>query len=393
MGMDAFTIAIEKLVYGGDGIGRRDGKAVFVPHSVPGDELLVRTVAEKKSYARAEIVRVVRPGEGRVPPTCPHFARCGGCDWQQLEYPRQVEAKRRILEELFHHRLPGTRDLEVAMIPCPQPFGYRSRARMQVHLGREKTSVGFFRAGSHAVQDVESCPLFQPALNEALRELRRAASGKGGVTRDDFREIDLACSGDAWVVGWPGDGTTLRKQVGDFHYEAAPGAFFQANDLLVEELAAQVSRCAGGGGAALDLYSGVGLFSLPLSRSFGAVTAVERSLAASRRCATCAAEAGRVNVMAVCADVAAWLRAQQGRGFDCVVLDPPRSGVAPGVMGEVARLAPETVVYASCDPQTLVRDLGALDANAYRVESVTGLDMFPQAYHFETVVKLTKTAP
>jgi len=428
MTTDTFTVAVEKLVYGGDGIGRRDGKAVFVPGAVPGDELLVRAVAEKAGFTRAEIVRVVAPGEGRVQPACPHAGVCGGCDWQQLDYPRQVEAKRLILEELLHHRLPATRDLEISMRPCPRPFGYRSRARLRIRLDEAGgTAVGFFRRSSHTVQDIESCLLFRPALDEALRELRRslrdkeararlaplrvkgasgfarpggAASGQGAAAPQGVREIDIACSdegkgdggrGGAGVIGWLGDETPLQKEVGPFRYHLSAGTFFQANDFLVESLVDETMRRAGGGRAALDLYSGVRLFTLPLARRFAAVAAVEASRASVGFCSRNAAEARCLNVMAVCADAAAWLRKQDARSFDCVVLDPPRAGVAKGVMEDVARLAPETVVYVSCDPQTLARDLGRLDAGSYRVESVTGFDLFPQTHHFETVVKLART--
>ena len=144
-GRKAFQITVEKLVYGGAGLGRHNGKVVFVPFSVPGDHLLVHTVTEKKTYVRAEIVKIIKPGNGRITPTCPHFAKCGGCHWQQLEYSRQVEAKRQILEEIFNHRFPQTRELPIIMKACAQPFGYRSRARVQLRGSGSRTIVGFFR--------------------------------------------------------------------------------------------------------------------------------------------------------------------------------------------------------------------------------------------------------
>ena len=395
---DTFTVIIEKLLNGGDGLARHDGKTVFVPCSVPGDELLVRPVTEKKNFTRAEIVRVLSPGGGRIAPACPHFGKCGGCDWQQLEYSRQTETKRLILEELFHHHFPEIRQLPITMRPSPHSFGYRSRARVRIQHHGDRISVGFFRGSSHIIHDMESCPLFRQRLNETLQKLRQAALNSN--SKAGMREIDIACSDEEgmWSCEKSVRATSLRKQVGDFTYAFSPETFFQANDFmvgaLVEEVMDRVSPDGSrrleetGSGTALDLYSGVGLFSLPLSQRFRTVTAVESSRASSRFCASNAAAARCANISNVCADVAVWLESPSARSFDCIVLDPPRAGVASGVMEKLIRLAPGTIIYVSCDPQTLVRDLGRMNPSYYRIESITGLDMFPQTCHFETVVKL-----
>ena len=150
------------------GLAHHKGKVVFVPFSAPGDRLLVRPAEEKRTFVRAEIVRLLKAGSGRVDPVCAHFAKCGGCHWQQLEYSHQVRAKRQILEEIFHHRFPQTRELPITMKACAQPLAYRSRARVQMRGAGSGASIGFFRCGSHSVEDVESCPLFRGSLNEAL---------------------------------------------------------------------------------------------------------------------------------------------------------------------------------------------------------------------------------
>jgi 23S rRNA (uracil1939-C5)-methyltransferase len=148
-----FTTVIEKLVYGGAGFGRHEGKVLFVPFSAPGDQLVVRPIVEKKTFIQAEVVRILKPGSGRVAPACPYYGKCGGCQWQHLDYSRQVEAKRQILEEIFHHRFPQTLKIPVTMKACVQPYGYRSRARVQLRGSGSKTSIGFFRFGSHSVED------------------------------------------------------------------------------------------------------------------------------------------------------------------------------------------------------------------------------------------------
>jgi 23S rRNA (uracil1939-C5)-methyltransferase len=405
-----FQLDIDKLVYGGMGIGRHEGKIIFVPFSIPGDRLLVRLVEEKKNFNRADIVQILKPGSGRATPVCPHFEKCGGCHWQQLDYLQQVEAKRQILEEVFHHRFPETRDLPILMRACPQPFGYRSRARVQTRGTRSAASVGFFRSGSHAIEDVESCPLFRPALNEALHSLRQF---KFRVDPDPTpQEWDIACSEEehAWAAthtgSLPADGISsllkterseeiiLKRKIREFHYSATASVFFQANDFMISELVgfAQESAKNAGANSALDLFAGGGLFSLPLARYSKKVVAVESSPSSCRLCSANASAAGFSHIQVVCADVSAWMESESASSpqFDLIVLDPPRTGAGAGVMEHIRKWAPQTILYVSCDPQTLSRDLARLTPGGYRIDLVEGLDLFPQTYHFETVVRLIK---
>ena len=435
-----FVVTVEKLLYGGDALARRDdGKAVFIPFAVPGDKLLVQTITEKKNYVRAEIIEILTRGDGRVNPECLYFGICGGCHWQNVEYSMQVEAKRLILEEVFNHRFPETRQLAITMQPCSQPIGYRSRARARWRVGR-KLIVGFFRAGSHKIEDIGYCPLFRPCLNDALSALRQIPYSRYKTERNDNEEeIDIACSeeNNKWAISKYGDRETLlRRKVGDFTYNVSAGTFFQANDFMVEALVSHVMNCfprnsgslapnskdaaaqasglhilenTGGMsafqarlpyeqanpalGSALDLFSGVGLFSLPLTFRFNAVTAVEYSRESHKLCVMNATEAAVKNLNAICAEADKWLSSQTASCFDCVVLDPPRAGAGSEVMKHISRIASKTIIYISCDPQTLARDLEQLDMNQWRIVSIAGFDMFPQTYHFETVVHLSRQAP
>jgi 23S rRNA (uracil1939-C5)-methyltransferase len=378
-----FEITIDRLVYGGAGLGRRNGKVVFVPFSVPGDNLLVRPVEEKKQFSRAEIIRVLKPGPGRIAPVCPHFMKCGGCHWQQLEYLRQVEAKRRILEETFHHRFPQTRDLPIAMKACPQPFGYRSRVRIQLR----EPGIGFYRCGSHAVEDVESCPLLRPSLNRALRNVRQSEVAAGAGKQ----EMDIACSEeeDFWTAE---SVEILHRRIGEFRYSFAAPVFFQANDFLIPELVSLVQKASekAGCNTAIDLFAGVGLFTLPLALQFKNIFAVEDSEAACRLCSMNLSEARLQNAQVFCSDVLQWMKSARSlAGLDLVVLDPPRTGAGIEVMKQIREWAPKTITYVSCDPQTLCRDIVQISAS-YKIDWIEGLDMFPQTYHFETVVRLSK---
>jgi 23S rRNA (uracil1939-C5)-methyltransferase len=403
-----FKITIDSLVYGGAGLGRHEGKVVFVPFSVPGDQLLVRPVEEKKKFTRAEIVQILKPGPGRVAPICPHFMKCGGCSWQQLEYLHQVEAKRKILEQMLHHRFPDTRELPISLKACPQPFGYRSRARIQLRGTGDKSSVGFFRCGSHTVEDVESCPLLRPSLNEALGSVRQF---KYKVDVAGRQEMEIACSEeeDSWatvpvgsdinegVSAFIGTGkreeVLLHRRIGEFRYSFTAPVFFQANDFMVAELISLVRAAAqdAGSNSVLDLFAGVGLFTLPLALQFKQVLAVENSRAACRLCSMNASEAKLSNIQVYCSDVFQWMNSAGSISApDLVLLDPPRTGAGTEVMGKIRELSPTTIIYVSCDPQTLCRDIAEL-STVYTMDLAEGLDMFPQTYHFETVVRLIRS--
>jgi 23S rRNA (uracil1939-C5)-methyltransferase len=406
-----FEIKIDKLVYGGSGLGRHEGKVVFVPLTAPGDRVRVRLAEQKKNFARASVVELLEPGPGRQDPPCPHFGVCGGCQWQHLEYAQQLEFKRRILAETLHHHLPETRTLEIRMTASPQPFGYRTRARIQTEGGGPGARVGFFRLHSHRIEDVKSCPLFHPALNRALEQLRALRST--GELGGEVRQMDLACDPDKglWAIA-PAAGdqasaggaesqsgeVPLARRVGAFTYHISPSTFFQANHLLLGPMVEKVCELARGAGlaAALDLFSGAGLFALPLALQFGRVVAVEASTAASRLCERNVREAGLTNVQCICAAVTGWMKAVgsvAAPAFDLVVLDPPRAGAGNDVMRHLVEWSPETIVYVSCDPQTLARDLSCLAPRYYRIDAIEGFDLFPQTFHIETVVRLRRIRP
>ncbi len=393
------------MIYGGNGLGRHGGKVVFVPFSVPGDRLLVRVVEEKKTFARAEILKLLEPGSGRVQPGCQYFGKCGGCQWQQLEYARQVDAKRQILEELFHHRFPQTRDMLIGMKACTRDYGYRSRARLQVKGCGSSAKIGFFRYQSHEVEDIYLCPLLRPTLNGALNSVRE--SRQSSIAPLDPCQIEIACAEDAgiweaatitgeekgWMQGQPLP--VLQRRIGDYAYKVSPAAFFQANDFMLAELIGTVMEQAdtSSNHSALDLFCGVGLFTLPLGRRFDRVLGVDSSPVACDLAIRNAAAARFQNIAIRCQTVTEWLRSF-GTGstaaFDLIVLDPPRTGAGSAVMDKIRECAPEAVTYVSCDPQTLVRDLSSITPGKYRIEYIQGLDLFPQTYHFETVVRLRR---
>jgi len=399
-------VKITKLVYGGSGIGRHEGKVVFVPFTVPGDHVEAEIRHQKKNFMVAEMKRILEPGPGRGTPPCRYFGNCGGCQWQQLEYPKQVAIKRQILEDALRHRFPEAKSLLIGIKASPMEYGYRSRARIQVRRRGRKSVFGFFRHQSHSVQDINACPLFRPTLNLALSTLR-------GWEAEDLielrsREIDLTCAeeGEEWKWAPVSDRfptttpksqtireQSIRRSVSEFQYLVSPSVFFQANDFMIHELVGIVCKLCDTSEKkhALDLFAGVGLFSLPLSRRFERITAVDNSPLASAFCAQNAASVKAGNIETASTDVHTWLREfHAGHGtVDLAVINPPRRGVGEGVMQLLGKCGPEIIVYVACDPNTLIRDLSCLTP-AYRIEFVQGLDLFPQTFHFETVVGLRR---
>jgi 23S rRNA (uracil1939-C5)-methyltransferase len=403
-------LRIDKLVYGGDGLGRLNGKVVFVPFSAPGDEVLARTIESRKGFARAEIREILRPGSSRRVAACPHFGVCGGCHWQHIGYSAQLEAKLRILEEIFHHRFPETRGLAIGMKPCPVEYGYRSRARIQVRLSPTGVRLGFYRVRSHAVEQIEACPLLRPSLNNALAALGDLSAAY--LRSGSISELEIAASEEnrKWIWASPGDDAMsggapgfagekadplLVRKVRGVDYSVSPLTFFQANDFMVSDLVSCVTDLVKESGprTALDLYCGVGLFSLPLAQQVDEVIAVESTPVSATLCRGNALAAGLSNVRVVRAESGEWLEsigAASAAGIDLVLLNPPRTGAGLAVMDRLTRIAAETVIYVSCDPQTLARDLQRLTGQGYRIDYLEGLDLFPQTYHFETVVRVRR---
>jgi 23S rRNA (uracil1939-C5)-methyltransferase len=388
-------VTIEKLVYGGEGLARIGTQAVFVPLAAPGDRLRVRIVTVERNFARAVIEEVLEAAPVRRTPPCPHFGVCGGCQLQHLDYAAQLVAKAEVVRESLR-RLGGIEWAGEIKTCAADEFAYRSRAEIKVErdeLGQPRP--GFFKAGTHEVCEVNDCPILLPSVN---RELQRLHAEPTLIPGDATRVYLTA--GDDEVIVTPATGEdakssevdalgTAHQRIAGFNYEFGVRSFFQSNRLLVEELVRTVVEDKQGE-LAVDLYAGVGLFSLPLASRFKQVCAVEGNRAAAQHGVENARANNVTNVRYETVSVEAWLKykaAEQPRP-DLVVLDPPRAGAGATVIERLAALAPPQVVYVSCDPATLARDLKMLVAYGYGLETITVFDMFPQTFHVETAVEL-----
>jgi 23S rRNA (uracil1939-C5)-methyltransferase len=423
---DTVEVSIEKGVYRGRGLARVEGRVLLVARALPGERVAARVVSAHAGFAEAEVVAVLDESPARRAAPCPHAAECGGCAYQPLDPAAQLRLKEAILRESLA-RAGAPHEGPIPATPSPEA-GWRLRAVLHFAIDGPRLRLGFRREGSRRVVPVETCLQLSDSMNAAARATRDVLAGRRSSLRSlrglelfeapDGRALvatldttleaaqaaTLAPLGSA-VPGLTGfgvraaDGRT-RWLHGDPHVEATvlghrlrvhASAFFQGNRFLVEPLAREVlSLVPDDGEAALDLYAGVGLFALPLAARGGSgVTAVEGSAAAAedaRRNAQRAGLAGRLRVIED--DVAAALAAMPRRAGEAVVLDPPRTGAGPAVVEAIAARAPSTVVYVSCDPPTLGRDLARFAALGYRADAVRLFDLFPDTFHMETVARL-----
>ena len=440
-------LTIEKLIYGGDGLARLPpddrgrGKAVFIPFVLAGEKIEACLTEEKAGFVRAKAEAVIEASPHRVQPRCPYFARCGGCHYQHASYEHQLEIKTDILRENFRRIAKLELQSEIEVHPSP-PGNYRNRSRLQIRTQPE-FAAGYFKLGGHEVLPVEQCPISSPLINRgiaALWQISRAGRTPEGLREAEFFAnaddtellLELACTPEApesslktWAEGLrtvlpeivgivafraakPREksasaaerlfGTDyLTYQTQGFPYRVSAGSFFQTNRNLTDELVNIVTQKASGD-LALDLYAGVGLFSTALTRNFRHVVSVEPSPRALPDLQYNLPPNGE----AVKATTERYLSQHSDKGHDAgrivsgkqkpdlVVVDPPRRGLGESLARSLADVAAARLIYVSCDPATLARDLVPLFAAGYRVEQTHVIDLFPQTYHLESIVKLVR---
>jgi 23S rRNA (uracil1939-C5)-methyltransferase len=389
---DTVEITTERLTYGGDAIARLNGLAIFVPFAAPDEKLLVRITERKSRFARATIEQIVQPSPSRREPPCKYFGDCGGCQLQHIDYSTQLESKVRFVHDAINRiaQISWPHKIEIR---SAKEFGYRGRAQLKIDTRTKK--IGFNRAGSIDVCDVGSCPVLVPELEQALHSLRSTLENQTEGNDPRRSQIEIA-AGDDRVAFEPAiaglTGGPIRRTVRQILYSFGPSTFFQGNTELLEAL---IEEAVGeqSGKLAVDLYAGVGLFTIPLARSFDRVIGVEGNDVASRFAAQNIAENRTINVEFHTSSVESWLKNAIGHKLvspDLLLLDPPRAG-ASEALPHLISLQPKRIVYVSCDPATLARDLKSLTAGGYELTRVTAIDLFPQTYHVETIVALERS--
>jgi len=393
-----FELTIEKLVYGGDGLGRVDGRVVFAPYVLPGERVRVAPKQEKGGLLRTELREVLAPAEGRADPRCPYFGHCGGCHYQHAGYELQLEAKRSILRETLRRVGKMEAPDEIAIVSA-EPWGYRNRSQFHV----AGAAVGYLEAHSHKLCPIAQCPISSPRVNETLKALL-------AMTRDArwprfVRSVEVFTNETETQLNVLGDRPVARRffewcaeaipgfvagpldyHAAGFTYRVSGASFFQVNRFLIDDLVRTAIGDAAGGWA-VDLYAGVGLFSLPLAGRFSRVTPVESGASAASDLRFNAERAGAAVEVSQSSTVD-FLKSLTAAP-DLVLADPPRTGLGRGVVARLAELKPRRITIVACDPATLARDLPGLLAAGYRIEKLTMIDLFPQTYHIETVAELS----
>lgn len=415
----SLTLDVERLTYGGDALARHEGLVVFVPYAAPGDRIVAEVTERRPRFLRAAMTDLLGAGADRVPPSCPVFGTCGGCQWQHVATAAQRDAKTSIVADQLA-RLGGLRDVVVLPTLGADEWRYRARISLALADGR----VGYRRARSHALVEVDDCPIaaapltahlavagrWAAALRSAPERITIAAAPDGVVlvasTRVRPGDVDRAGS-EALVANEPGvrgivlAGGGTRVVVGDAMVRVVPepglslevpaDVFAQVHPAANLALVATVLSFADPtpGMRALDLYCGAGNFALPLARRGVIVHGVEQSGIAVDAARANAARLG-LDATFTTGDVDAALGTLVAAPVDLVVLDPPRAGAA-GPLHRIAEMRASRIVYVSCDPATLARDARSLASLGYRLARAQPVDVFPQTYHIETVAEFLLT--
>ena len=442
-------IKIEKMAYGGHGLGYYQGKVVFVPRSAPGDTVGIRVIKSKKSYDLAELIEVLSPSAYRTIPPCPYYSSCGGCQLQHILYTEQLKIKtRQVIESL--ERIGGYQEPPVQeMLSSPQPFGYRNKAAYHCTLTEGPgLIIGFVGWEKDKIIDIDHCLLQTPSSNQILRRLKSILQSfvrayhqhsphpslfrylviRHSITTDDLMAIlvldraefrgkedliksleelkgpvtsllfninprlDHSLLGPDYQYLW-GE-RYLKEKIGGLTFLISPDAFFQVNTLQAETLFSLVRNYARlkRDEAMLDIYSGVGTIALSLARDSNEVYGVDISRMATLDAINNAQYNGLKNCSFRTGKAEKILLKLFARGIrpDLAILDPPRSGCHPQVIEGIKRMKINRLLYISCNPTTLARDLKLLRGAGYILESLQPIDMFPQTYHIESLACLTR---
>ncbi|MEW6724728.1 MAG: 23S rRNA (uracil(1939)-C(5))-methyltransferase RlmD [Bacillota bacterium] len=431
-----------------EGVGRVDGFTVFVPGALPGEQVRARVDLVKKNYARAGLLEVVRRSPDRVEPSCPHFPECGGCQLQHLDYQAQLRWKRQQVADAIQRigKLTGVEVLPT--LGMADPWRYRNKVPFPVGGRGGQLVAGLYRSGTHDIVDMEGCQIQSGLADQAFREAKRLSAEHGLIPYDEIKKTgflrhiliregrqagELMCvlvtNGEERtrtsvvarelmeavpavvsvqqnintrptnVIMGPktillGGKATITDYLGGLAFEISPLSFFQINPGQAEVLYNQVLAFCRltGGETVFDLYCGIGTISLYLARRAGQVIGIESVPQAVEDARRNAERNGIGNVKFHYGEAEKLLPrlARQGARADVIVLDPPRRGCEPEVLETMAEMRPERIVYVSCNPATLARDLAVLSERGYRPEVVQPVDMFPHTGHVECIIQIKR---
>lgn len=361
------TLTVDDMAFGGEGVARHGEFVVFIPFVARGETVEVEMTEVKPRFGRARLRRVLQPSPERVEAPCRYYGDCGGCQYQHLAYPEQLRVKHKQLCDLFQRIGGFDRAVIDPVVPCPEPYGYRNRImiRSQWDKFKKGLNIGFIRADNRLVVDVEECKIAEPALNAQIQEVRRHPPPKGGL------KVVLRIAPEGWDL--PRD------------------SFFQTNFFLLPQLVEAVRSQVKNSGSRylIDAYCGVGFFSIELADVVEHFAGVELDAAAIKAARQNAIRRGAANgefVTGRAEDFLPGLLSRFDPASTTLILDPPRTGCPAEMLQAIKTFQPAQVVYVSCHPATLARDLNVLCVeNVFELKKIVPLDMFPQTQHIECV--------
>ena len=363
-------IKIDNIAFGGEGVGRVEGFVVFVPLVIEGEVVEAKIIEVKKSFARGELVKIINPSPIRINAECKYFGNCGGCQYQHIRYEDQFKIKQQQIIELFK-RIGGFSEDKVApVIACPQTFNYRNRilVRSQWNGKAKKLLVGFRKRNSHWVVEINDCKIAEPALNKQIPEVRANPPKRGGI------KINLRVAPEDWSV--------------------PDHSFFQTNFFILPEMVNKVRKIFQSNNSEylVDTYCGVGFFAIELANLAKKFVGVESDKLAIKAAQENSIKFGAENgefIEGRTEDLLPELLEKFSPNKTSVILDPPRKGCAPSAIEQLRKVKPSQIIYISCHPATLARDLNILCADGvYRLEHVYPIDMFPHTQHIECITDL-----
>ncbi len=381
------TVRIESLVFGGQGLARlEDGRVALVSYAAPGELVEATIDRDHRDYVEAVTTNVIEPSPDRVEPPCEIFGRCGGCQLQHMAYPAQLAAKRHMVQEQLK-RIGGFEEVEVEeTVGADDPWEYRNHVRLST--GPTHGDVGFISRRGRGLLTVNNCPIAHPFINNLLPKLQHRAKGLHQVQiRYNEKTGSFLLKPEIEDLDFPTGQSSYLEELAGHRFVVSDSAFFQVNTPQAEKLVQLVGESLPArGGLLVDAFAGVGTFAVIFAERFRQVVAIEEAKSATRDAKTNTQDQRNIKIRTgKVEDVLPELDDDP----DVVLLDPPRAGCAPPVLDAILDYRPRTVVYVSCNPSTLARDLRALVEGGYQLERVTPVDMFPQTGHVESVSRLT----
>ena len=414
--MDLF---IESISHNGEGVARNEGKVVFIPYAIPGEVVKVNIIEEKKKYSRGILRNIIRKSPHRVDVKCPHFYQCGGCSYQHISYQQQLVLKQNIIKEILH-RIGGINPKIMNVMGMPYPWHYRNKVLWHSCECTDGKKIGFYRYQSRQLIEVDDCALLLPGLNatsllvkEILHEvqleenssvmIRQSNENKEiiiefincspdkGALRKLSQEVEAIYENQHGKIRLLSGRKLIQEKAGKCLFYLGPDDFFQVNPEQTEYLIGTVYQYLNLSGyhKVLDAYCGIGMFSLNIAGSTALVIGIDSNIEAVKHAKRNSALNGIINCQFIAGSCEKIIPAIK-EPFDRIIVNPPRAGLKKEIIRDITNISPNLMVYVSCNPATLARDLKQFLGNGYRIVNVQPIDMFPQTSHIENIILLQR---